>query len=57
MQRLIPADLSLADLDLKGGGDAVGVGVDEFLFAALDEEADFWFRAGVAEQDAAFAVE
>jgi hypothetical protein len=42
---------------LEGGSDAIGVGVYEDLFAALDEEADFGFGAGVAEQDAAFAVQ
>lgn len=52
-----PLILGRADFDLKGGGDAVGVGVDEFLFAAFDEEANFGFGAGVAEQNAAFAVE
>ena len=49
--------LPLADFRAESFGDAVGVGVDEFLFAAFDEEADFGFGAGVAEQDAAFAVE
>ena len=49
--------LRLADFDFKGFGDAVGVGIDEFLLAAFDEEADFRLGAGVAEQDAAFAIE
>jgi hypothetical protein len=52
-----PVILCLADFRAEGFGDSVGVGVDEFLFAAFDEEADFGFGAGVAEQDAPFAVE
>ena len=52
-----PLILRRADFDLESFGDAVGVGVDEFLFAAFDEEADFGLGAGVAEQDAAFAIE
>ncbi len=57
MRRGNHSSLTLADFDLKGGGDAVGVRVDENLLAAFDEEADFGFGAGVAEQDTAFAVE
>ena len=53
----IPLILRLADFRAEGFGDTIGVGIDEFLFAAFDEEADFGFGAGVAEQDAAFAIE
>ena len=53
----IPLILRLADFRTEGFGDTVGVGVDEVLFAAFDEEADFGFGAGVAEQDATFAIE
>jgi len=49
--------LRLADFRAEGFGDTIGVGIDEFLFAAFDEEADLGFGAGVAEQDAAFAIE
>jgi hypothetical protein len=49
--------LRLADFRTESFGDTVGVGVDEFLLAAFDEEADFGLGAGVAEQDAAFAIE
>ena len=38
-------------------GDAVGVEVDSGLVATFDEEADFRFGAGIAQKDAAFAVQ
>ncbi len=49
--------LRISDRVLQRGGDPVGVVVDRDLVAAFDEEADFGLGAGIAQQDAAFALQ